>query len=362
MLDRMAPVKKAPAITRAILAALLLSLGVAAQGTFIVDPGGNGDFTDIQSAVDAANPGDLIRVREGSYADPVLITKGLRIVGDGDDPIPPFTKTKLLGGVVVRDIPTEQSFIASDLFVSPGITIENCAGNVHLDGIRALMRITNCEYLTANECGELSRSNVPPALEVEDSVAVFSSCSWLGFSVLHATASLTRSRVTFVSSHVIVIGGGGFASDLPSAVDVIDSEFLYDISTTFRVGCDTWANCPPFIRRIGNSFVAWFNGSTLVAEQEENTLDLTLLNQDPATMTAILASPPRKPIDLPNGTLYLDLPKSFFLFLGVPPAEGPVLSLPIPQTVEKLGIPVTVQAAELINGEVRLSLPTTIVL
>jgi F-box protein 11 len=43
-----------------------------------------GDFTTIQSAIDAADPGDRIVVREGTYRESLRLSKALEIVGEGE--------------------------------------------------------------------------------------------------------------------------------------------------------------------------------------------------------------------------------------------------------------------------------------
>lgn len=67
----------------ATLAFLAPSLLVAQGDVHVVDddPGPGVDFTDLQPAIDAAGPGDLVLVREGFYA-PFTLTKGLAIVGE----------------------------------------------------------------------------------------------------------------------------------------------------------------------------------------------------------------------------------------------------------------------------------------
>lgn len=67
------------------LACLCLCLfGLAAllpAQALVVDPGGGGNFTQLQPAIDAAAPGAIILVRGGSY-DPVRIDKSLTILGE----------------------------------------------------------------------------------------------------------------------------------------------------------------------------------------------------------------------------------------------------------------------------------------
>lgn len=55
------------------------------QKVHIVDPWPKrGDFTSIQAAIDAAEPGDRIVVREGTYGESLRLSKVLEIIGEGD--------------------------------------------------------------------------------------------------------------------------------------------------------------------------------------------------------------------------------------------------------------------------------------
>ena len=58
---------------------------VAAATTWTVDDPGGADFTSIQDAVDAANDGDTIIVRDGTYHENVDINKQLTLIGEGAD-------------------------------------------------------------------------------------------------------------------------------------------------------------------------------------------------------------------------------------------------------------------------------------
>ena len=58
---------------------------LAADGAIVVDQSGNGDFTTISAAVEAAVAGDTILVRPGTYEESVAIDKDIEILGDASD-------------------------------------------------------------------------------------------------------------------------------------------------------------------------------------------------------------------------------------------------------------------------------------
>jgi len=55
---------------------------VVAAKTFIVDVNGGGNYTTIQTAINAANDGDSIRVWAGTYNENVIVNKTLNIIGN----------------------------------------------------------------------------------------------------------------------------------------------------------------------------------------------------------------------------------------------------------------------------------------
>ncbi|MEW6747991.1 MAG: hypothetical protein AB1486_35195, partial [Planctomycetota bacterium] len=65
---------------------LLVTLAPAsvASRTWIVALDGSGDFTQVQPAIDAASPGDIILVKPGTY-DSFILNKALTVVGSGQD-------------------------------------------------------------------------------------------------------------------------------------------------------------------------------------------------------------------------------------------------------------------------------------
>ena len=61
----------------------LLAPGLAQADTFLVDPGGAGDFTTIQAAINAAADGDQILVAAGIYAEDLIVDVSVQISGAG---------------------------------------------------------------------------------------------------------------------------------------------------------------------------------------------------------------------------------------------------------------------------------------
>lgn len=64
------------------LAALLATAGIAGADVIVVDPSGQGDFTQINQAVSAAVDGDLVLVKSGTYASFLIPDRSVSVVAD----------------------------------------------------------------------------------------------------------------------------------------------------------------------------------------------------------------------------------------------------------------------------------------
>jgi len=69
-------------LTGFLTTALNIQLACAEPRTWTVDDDGPADFHTIQEAVNAASPGDVIYVRNGSYYEHVVVNKALSLVGE----------------------------------------------------------------------------------------------------------------------------------------------------------------------------------------------------------------------------------------------------------------------------------------
>jgi hypothetical protein len=120
--------------------------------TYIVGPGAGSDFPDIPSAIAAAQPGDVLVVRPGSYSGGFTLDKGLTILG---------TSTVTLSGAAeISSLPAEQRAVVVNL--SPaGIVVDQCDGPV------ILQQLTSSQAMTVSASADvrcLSIDVTPPGL------------------------------------------------------------------------------------------------------------------------------------------------------------------------------------------------------
>lgn len=114
---------------------LLFSSILAASSsatTYVVDASGGGQFTDIQPAIAAARPGDVLRVMQGVYSG-FTLDKGLVIIGYGT--------VTIAGDASVTGVPTSET--AAIVRLAPvNVTIYNCAGAVLVQDLGTVFHIS----------------------------------------------------------------------------------------------------------------------------------------------------------------------------------------------------------------------------
>jgi len=125
------------------LLAVALAFGSAegfAQTTWVVDPGGAGDFTTVQGCIDGAAAGDTCQVNAGTYVGTLTVSKDLTLIApDGPDatiikPGMPYlilpVAAHVTGGTVVIDGFTLREGISTAgggiLVVNATLTVRNC--------------------------------------------------------------------------------------------------------------------------------------------------------------------------------------------------------------------------------------------
>ncbi|MEL6712799.1 MAG: hypothetical protein AAFP86_03455 [Planctomycetota bacterium] len=127
---------------RSALLLATLAPAVSAQTVWFVDDdaGSAADFNDLQSAVDAASPGDRIEVLPGNYPDFAVISKGITVMAETPG-------TALMGSLSVTGLPAGELLVLTDLTYGPsgGITLLSCPGTVLVDGGTARFSTFGCE-------------------------------------------------------------------------------------------------------------------------------------------------------------------------------------------------------------------------
>lgn len=123
-------------ITALLLAPALTTLAVA-QTVHVVDVAGGGDFTSVQAAVNAANSGDTVLVKMGSYGRTVIDGKGLTVAAEMGQNV------TIQGGLSVRNLPADDVVALLRLRLQGnhgagtnsehGLDVDGCSGPVRVD-------------------------------------------------------------------------------------------------------------------------------------------------------------------------------------------------------------------------------------
>ncbi len=122
-----------------LLSAFYLTLAIlpvnVVASTLYVGGTGPGNYTKIQLAVDASNPGDTVYVYSGTYNEDISINKPLRLVGENKD------------ATIIRGSGTTDTLLVlSDGVNVTGFSVENSGSTLGSSGIR-LFFVQNCHLI-----------------------------------------------------------------------------------------------------------------------------------------------------------------------------------------------------------------------
>lgn len=189
------------------LASVLLACvlpATARADVWVVDKSGGGDFTQVQPAVDAAQPGDSVLVRPGLYSA-FTLTKPLYVIGSGPGfvRVGQFARCELLGlfgsaglgcddyandpGLTVQGIGEGELAMVSGMEIRGSSHYSDPSGVVHVSGNEGLVvlhdvSVAETQYSLIGPGalgGILEPVYMGPALRVEDSDFVLVSSSEL---------------------------------------------------------------------------------------------------------------------------------------------------------------------------------------
>lgn len=222
--------------TISLLSVLALSAVTAGQQVIVVDaqnrPGTQ--FTDLQLAIDFASPGDILRVRDGSYTGAVM-TKGLQIhaesgaiIDQASSIVPPWHGLKIDG------VPATQRVVVKGLTIrprSPGslplsLIIQDSAGPILIESVESSGSMVGTVFangacLTTNNVAQLvivrSRIEDRGGAHFTDSTVVAHNSSFVGVdgSSVPFSGGVPNSAGVYLTggtlslSRCIIRGGNG---------------------------------------------------------------------------------------------------------------------------------------------------------
>ena len=366
--------------------AVTSTAAISAQQTIIVSGGG----TALQSAIDQADPGDILIVRAGSY-EPITVSEGIAIVCDADVTIFSFAHTTT-PVVEVRDLPAGQHFRMRGALLTPAginpnmLNVIDNRGSVIFEGQEqigtgiSLTTVLRSRQVAFNGCTMVRT-------DVLESAATFSNCTVRGTCETQFTPPRNCNAIGIVDSRVSVSGGeirgqrgffllsagqaiyfdrgvltiagdastvvaAGTGDPIKPAIHTTTGNILLDpvvqvISQTTPIvgGAVVTTRSTPSVRARG------------VLAGETFTADVFC---EPGSSTFLLADLPRPPVVTPFGDLWLGV-TGLLIDAGVVPQSGvrsrsftlPPISTAEPTLLQPLGI--------LVSGEVVVGTPTGLI-
>ncbi|AXG05530.1 PKD domain-containing protein [Haloplanus rubicundus] len=109
---------------------------VASDTTIVVSPDGDGNYTSIQAAIDAADPGDTVEVRQATYEEEIGIDKNISLIAPDGATLNGSAFAETTGVVIYGDdvAPSIIGFTIVDFY--NGVYVTDDAGSWSLQSIR----------------------------------------------------------------------------------------------------------------------------------------------------------------------------------------------------------------------------------
>ena len=344
-----------PNLSLSVLALALLSSATAAQHTWSVDDKGGGDFTDLPPAIAAAQPGDILVVRAGTYSNAV-VSKGLRIVGD-----PGATAGALFQPMLTVDgVPFGQTLLWRGIGVAGvnrvDVDIKRCRGLVLIEDLSLGGGIQIADSTQVSLHDVAANSTAPP-LQVTASTVLLTNCritGWLSAGAPNHAITVERSNVTM--AHTSAVGGLLYSGpSTGSGVHLRSGNLTItgDSATTVAAGGAIVAGAPaPAILPAGGTLtldpavrLSSYGGSplitgpaavvmravpSLIADVQNQQLDATV-RANPGETVHLLAGVTLQPsVSLPIGDLWIGTFHAVLDTAVVPPAGTHTTTLAVP--------------------------------
>ncbi len=334
-----------------------------AQSTHVVQGGGSA----LQTAINAAAPGDILDVMPGSYAA-VTVTRGLRItLRSGARVVVPFQS--MAAAITVSALPGGEALVVTGGSVQ-GIAATACAGAIVCDrmtldnanggssridgctGAVTLQQISNSTQPTFGSfevvnCGQVSFTSCTlPRTSITNANVTFADCSIRPYGGSWPSGNSPSLRVR--SGHVSIAGGrisGGIAASLPyheSAILLEQGELVLAGAVRLEESQDPWSlpqapaldtlggsvRVDPAVVLIGTppiqgpASVTFATSPSLAVVHNQGSVHYQLtLTAEPNSLAFTLLGLPVPVSPSPWGDLWL-VPQSLILDVATVPASG----------------------------------------
>jgi hypothetical protein len=355
---------------------LALTSTLCAQKTLTVDAAGGADFESLPTAVASAGIGDLIIVRKGNYTPPT-VTRGMSIICKRGVT---FLAHRTFAVIGLR---AGERFSMVRTKLSGPLLIQDCAGNVHLQGVDAIgdaevlesagLTVKKSQFVTTNNCdfkGATYFLTGVSACEISNSTFLSSGCkfeggNW-GSDGLIATDSRLRltnptltatglDRPLLVHACDVTIGGDARTSITTEVFAALVNGGSLLVSPTTGLDAGDFSTSPSakltFATRPAVVARTAIRGKSIAAEVIAPSGSL-------ATLYISLAA---SPIDIPSiGELFLDVASLSRIDSNIMGSTAWTTAIDLPKSVPA-GQAMTLQASVVDARGSDVSLPVVVV-